>query len=85
MKSVKTCLKLLLDIRLEELSPNIVHFIIKVIKNHLEKLLLFPFSLKLKICLIKMLDQSKVTVSEDHKSRQKQLKWAKVALDVSKI
>ena len=39
---VKTGLNLLLDNRLEILSPNMAHIIIKVIKNHLKRLPIFP-------------------------------------------
>ena len=35
--------------------------------------------------LIKVLDQPKLTVSGNHKSRQKRQKWAKVALHISKF
>ena len=38
IKVVKTGFRLLLDNKLEILSPNMAHFIIKVIKNHLKKL-----------------------------------------------
>ena len=43
MKFFITGLRLLLDIRLEVLSPNMVHFIMKVVKNHLKKLPLFLY------------------------------------------
>ena len=60
IKVVKTGFRLLPDNRLEILSPNMAHFIIKIIKNHLKKLPLFPFFFETENLLNKNVGPAKI-------------------------
>ena len=75
MKFVKTGIKLLLGNRLEVLSPTMAHFIIKVIKNHLKKLPLFPFFFETENLLNKNVGPAKINTLW---RPQKQTKAAKM-------